>query len=165
MRDQPRKDTHYTFSHDPKDAAYFTHKAFIVKSPKLARIKIFKDSSIVAIRDEEKKHYHFLKAWDHLEIDIHTQWSINNGVMGVEIELENNGRHTVHYMAKLSLKMVEKILRTPLNCMAICDESQNILLHIKPLRVDQLYDFFCIKKATDRYIKDKGVSHLGWILD
>lgn len=160
-----RKDTEYTISHDPKDAAYFTHKAFFIKSPKLQKIKVFKNKEIISIRDENRKNYHFLKAWDNLEIDIHTQWSINNGVMGVELQLENNGKNKVHYMVKLSTKMVENILNTPLNCMAICDESKNILLHIKPLKVNQLLEFYIFKKETDKYIKDSNASARGWIVD
>jgi len=152
-----REDTNYTLSHDPKDAAHFTHKAFFLQSPYVGKV--------VGIRDEDKKHYHFLKAWHNLEIDINTQWSINNGVMGVELQLHKNDKNKVSYMTKLPLKMVELILQTKLNCMAICDESQNILLHIKPLKVNQLLEFYMVKKETDTYIKKNNLSPSGWALD
>jgi hypothetical protein len=152
-----REDTHYTLSNDSKDAACFTHKAKFVKSPYVGEV--------IGIIDDDKKHYHFLKAWSNMEIDIRTQWSINNGVMGVELQLHKDGKNTVDYMVKLSLKMVENILKSKLNCMTICDEAKNILLHFKPLKVDQLFEFYTMKKETDEYIKNNNLSPKGWVTD
>jgi len=152
-----RKDTNYTISHDPKDAACFTHRVKLVKS-KYA-------GDVVGIVDENPKNYHFLKAWNNMEIDINNQWSINNGVMGLELELHKDGKHKVRYMIKLSLKLVKKILETKLNCMVICDEGQNPLLHFRPLKVEQLYEFYLLKIQTDRYLKDNNQNPSGWIID
>ena len=153
-----RKDTqNFWVSHDPKDAACFTHKAKIVKSKHIGEV--------VGIIDDERKHYHFLRAWDHMEIDINNQWSINNGVMGLELELHKDGKNKVHYMVKLKPKIVEKILKTPLNCMAICSEGYDVLLHFKPLKVKQLFDFFIFKINTDKFVKEKHLSPPGWTID
>lgn len=165
FKDEFKDGLDYRFSHDPKDAAHFTDRAFFVISPKLKRMKMVKDGVIIGIRDENKKHYHFLKAWDNLEIDIHTRWSINNGVMGLKLKISNNNKNHVSYMVKLTLKMVEKILSTPLGCFAICDESQNVLLHLQPVNLKQLAEFYVYKKQGDKFFKEKNLSPKGWIID
>ena len=147
----------FTISHDPKDAACFTHKAYVIQSKYVGEV--------VGIRDEEPKHYHFLKAWNNMEIDINNQWSINNGIMGLELELHKDGKHKVHYMVKLPLKFVEKILSAKLNCMVICDEGRNALLHFKPLKLEQLLEFYIFKKETDAFIKKNYLHPPGWIID
>lgn len=147
----------FHLSHDPKDAACFTHRVKLVQSKYVGEV--------IGIIDDNKKHYHFLKAWNNMEIDINNQWSINNGIMGLEVELHKDGKNKVRYMVKLSLKQVEKILRAKLNCMVICDEGRNPLLHFQPLKIKQLLEFYVFKLSTDRYIRDNNMSPPGWVLD
>lgn len=146
----------FTVSHDPKDAPIFTHKAKIVKSPYVG--------DIVGIIDDDTKHYHFLKSWNNMEIDINNQWSVNNGTLGLEVCLHKDGKNKVEYMVRLPVKIAETILKTSLNAMAVCDEGKNILLHFKPLKVNQLFEFFILKKRTDAYVIDNNLSPRGWTL-
>lgn len=152
-----REDSNYTVSHDSKNAPQYTHRTKFVKSPYFGEI--------VGIIDDEKKHYHFLKAWSNMVIDINNQWSVNNGVMALDIELHKDGKNKVSYMVKLSSQMVVNILKTRANAIAICDEARNILLYIMPLKVDQLLEFYMMKKETDDYIKKNNLHTRGWILD
>jgi len=147
----------FTISHDSNDAAHFTHKAYEIISKYVGKV--------IGIKDEEPKNYHFLKAWNNMEIDINNQWSINNGIIGLELELHKDGKHKVHYMVKLPLKFVEKILTTKLNCMVICDEGKEALLHFRPLKLEQLVEFYMFKKNTDEYIKKNHLSPSGWVID
>lgn len=147
----------FTISHDPKDAAHFTHKAYVVISKYVGEV--------VGIKDEDSKHYHFLKAWNNMEIDINNQWSINNGILGLELELHKDGKHKVCYMVKLPLKLAEKILSAKLNCMVICDEGRNPLLHFRPLKLEQLLDFYMFKKNTDEFIKKNHLFPKGWAIE
>lgn len=149
------KETFYTVSHNPKDAPNYTHIAYILKSstPKIKQL--------VAICDDDRSHLMFLRGWINCELDIETQWSLNNGVFAVKIVL-SKGKHKVKYYIKLTVKQVEQILRTTLNAMAICDGRKRIILYIKPLKVTQLFEFYKMKHTTDRYMIDNLKSSPGW---
>ena len=149
------KETFYTLSHDSKDAPNYTHVAYILKSP-MPEIK-----ELVAICDDERSHLMFLRGWINCELDIETQWNLNNGIFAVKIVL-SKGKHKVKYHVKLTVKQAEQILRTPLNGMAVCDGSKRIIMYFKPLKVKQLFEFYKMKHATDRYVIDNIISTPGW---
>jgi len=148
------EETFYTLSHDSKDAPNYTHVAYILKSP-MPEIK-----QLVAICDDERSHLMFLRGWINCELDIETQWNLNNGIFAVKIVL-SKGKHKVKYFVKLTGKQTEQILRTPLNAMAICDEGKRIILYFTPLKVRQLYEFYKMKHSTDRYMIDNLKSSPG----
>ncbi len=149
----------YTLSHDSKDAPHFTHRAYLVKSP------MKEIGELIAIMDEDKSHLAFMRGWINCEIDIETRWTLNNGVFGVDIALYRNKKNKVLYNVKLTVAQAEKILRTPLNAMAICDERKRIILYIKPLKINQLFQFYKMKHDTDRYMIDNLISSRGWHVD
>ena len=149
------KETFYTLSHNPKDAPHYTHVAYIVTST-IPEIK-----ELVAICDDDKSHLRFLRGWINCELDIETQWNINNGIFAVKIVL-SKGKHKVKYYVKLTVKQAEQILRTPLNGMAICGENKRIIMYFKPLKIEQLFEFYNMKHATDRYMIDNLKSSPGW---
>jgi len=149
----------YTISHDSKDAPYFSHRAYLVRSP------MKEVGELIAIMDDDRNHLRFLRGWINCEIDIETRWTLNNGVFGVDIALFRNKKNKVKYNVKLSVPQAEKILRTPLNAMAICDERKRIILYIKPLQIKQLFEFYKMKHTTDRYMIDNLISVPGWHVD
>lgn len=149
----------YTVSHNAKDAPLYTHRAYVVRSP-MAKI-----GEIVTIMDDDKTHLRFLRGWINCELDIETQWSLNNGVFAVTIVLHRNNKNRVKYNVKLSGAFVRRILRSPLNAMAICDERKKILLYFSPLKVDQLLEFYKMKYVTDRFMIDNLISTPGWHVD
>ena len=148
-------ETFYTISHDSKDAPFFTHRGYLLKSP------IKEVGELITIMDENRSHLMFLRGWINCELDIETQWNLNNGIFAVKIVL-SKGKHKVKYYVKLTVKQAEQILRTPLNGMAICDENKRIIMYFKPLKVIQLFEFYKMKHATDRYMIDNLKSSPGW---
>ena len=99
------KETFYTLSHNPKDAPHYTHVAYILQSL-IPEIK-----ELVAICDDDKSHLRFLRGWLNCELDIETQWSINNGIFAVKIVL-SKGKHKVKYSVKFTVKQAAMILST-----------------------------------------------------
>ncbi len=149
----------YTVSHNPKDAPHYTHRAYVVRSP------LKEVGEIVVIMDDDKSHLRFLRGWINCEIDIETRWSLNNGIFAVDIVLHRNNRNKVKYKIKLTGKLAEMIIRSPLNAMGICDERKRIILYFQPRAVDQLYKFYQMKYATDRYVIDNQIYTPGWHVD
>jgi len=148
----------FEISHDSEDAPMYTHRVYPAISKHLGIV-------LVAIEDDDHHHYHFLKAWDNMEIDINNQWSLNNGTLALDLILHKDGKNKVHYMVKLSTKNVKKILKTPLNAMAICDDAKNVLLHFRPLQIEQLVNFYCAKTSTDDFIKKNYLSPKCWSVE
>jgi len=149
----------YTVSHSSKDAPFYTHRAYVIKSP------VPELGEIVTIMDDDKTHLRFLRGWINCELDIETRWSLNNGVFAVDIVLHRNNKNRVEYKIKLTTPLVERILRTPLNGMGICDERKRIILYFSPLKIDQLFEFYKMKHATDRFMIDNLISTPGWHVD
>jgi len=149
----------YTYSNDPKDAPHYTHRSYILKSP------MKEVDELVAIMDDDKSHLSFLRGWINCELDIQTRWSLNNGVFAVDIVLYKGKKHRVEYKVKLTVKHAEKILRTTLNAMAICDDRKKIILYFTPLKIKQLFKFYKMKHETDRYMIDNLISTPGWHVD
>lgn len=146
----------YRVSHDAKDAPHYTHRAYVVKSP------IPEVGEVVTIMDDDKSHLRFLRGWINCELDIETRWSLNTGVFAVDIVLHRNNKNKVKYKVKLTGKLVEGILKAPLNAMGLCDERKRIILYFSPREVNQLYKFYQMKYDIDRYVTDKQISTPGW---
>lgn len=150
------EETFYAVSHDSKDAPHYTHRVYVVKSP------IPELGEIVTIMDDDRNHLRFLRGWINCELDIETRWSLNNGVFAVDIVLHRNNKNKVKYKVKLTGKLVERILRTPLHGMGVCDGRKRIILYFSPLKVSELLEFYKIKYDTDRFVTDNLISTPGW---
>ena len=148
----------YTVSHDAKDAPHFTHRAYVIKSG------IAELGDIVAIMDEDRSHLAFMRGWVNCVIDIDNNWSLNNGVFGMDLKLwrNNKNKNLVKYKVKFTVKQVKKILCTPLCGMAICDERKEVLVPFMPRVVNHLYKFYKMKHVGDRYMIDNLKSIPGW---
>ncbi len=69
-------------SHDPKDAPHYNCKFFYIYWSHIRK-------KVLAIQDDDRTHYPFLKQWVGMEVDINDQWSLNNGNLGYEVILHN----------------------------------------------------------------------------
>ncbi len=145
----------YSVSHDPKDAAYYTHRIYVIHYPLIRR-------DLLCIQDEDKAHYPFLKQWAGMEIDINNQWSVNNGVLGLEVLLHIDGKHKMRYMVKVKLPQAELLLQSPLRAIGICDERKRILLPVSLPNLRDLVQFYKLKKNTDQFVKHNHLSPKGW---
>ena len=114
-----RKD--YSVSHNPKDAAYFTHRVYVIRYTLI-------NADLLCIEDEDKKHYPFLKQWAGMEIDINNQWSVNNGVLGLEVLLHKDGKHKMKYMVRVKVEHAKILLKSPIRAIGICDERKKIIV-------------------------------------
>lgn len=150
-RDRPN----YSVSHDPKDAAFYTHRIYVIHYPLIHQ-------DLLCIQDEDRTHYPFLKQWAGMEIDINNQWSVNNGVLGLEVLLHKDGQHKMKYMVKVKLAQAEILLRSPLRAIGICDERKRILLPVSLPNLRDLAEFYSLKKNTDSFIKKNHLSPKGW---
>jgi hypothetical protein len=145
-------------SHDPKDAPMFTHRVFEVFYPMLK-------SKVIAIQDDDRTHYPFLKQWVGMEIDIDCQWSINNGTLGLDLSLHNAGKHRFEYCVKLKTVQAIQILKTPHHFMGIINEQKRLIYGFKPLQVNQLAEFVGFKKKIDDYVKHEHLYPKGWSVE
>lgn len=151
-----RKD--YSVSHNPKDAAAFTHRVYVI------RYNLIK-ADILCIQDEDRSHLPFLKQWAGMEIDINNQWSVNNGVLGLEVLLHKDGKHKMKYMVKVKLPQAKVILESPLNAIGICDERKRIILPVRLPNLQDLFQFYQIKRNTDNFIKKNHLSPKSWSIE
>ncbi len=145
-------------SHDPRDAPNFSHRVFEVFYPMLK-------SKVIAIQDDDRTHYPFLKQWVGMEVDIECQWSINNGTLGLDLLLHNAGKHRFEYCVKLKTPQAIQILKTPLHFMGIMNEQKRLIYGFKPLQVKQLAEFVAFKKEMDDYVKHEHLYPKGWSID
>lgn len=135
-------------SHDPKDAPHYSHKFFYIYWSYLKQ-------KILAIQDDNRSNYPFLKQWVGMEVDINDQWSLNNGVLGYEVVLHNAKKHPIHYFIRLKTKDAEHILKTEHNVIGVCDRNKKLLYCFVPLNMTQLMIFLTGKKETDKKVKEK----------
>jgi len=147
----------YTVSHDPKDAPSYNHRVYLCNSKYVGKI--------LCIEDIDKTHYPFLRQWNNMEIDINNQWSLNNGTLALNMKIHKDGRHEMQYMVRLKIKDVKIIFTTSLNAMGICDERKRVLLHFRPLKLLQLYEFYKMKVTTDQFVKSEHLSPKGWTIE
>ena len=133
----------------------YTHRAFTVYWS-------FLNCDILAIQDDDRTHYPFLKQWVGMEVDIENQWSINNGTLGLDMTLHNGGRHQMNYCVRLKIPEVELILKTEECVMGIINEQKRLIYAFKPLRIKELAEFLEFKKDTDAYVKENHLSPKGW---
>lgn len=145
-------------SHDPKDAPMFSHKVFEIFYPYI-------NSNVIAIQDDDRTHYPFLKQWVGMEVDIECQWSINNGTLGLDLILHNAGKHQFEYCVKLKTIQAIQILKTPYHFMGIMNEQKRLIYGFKPLQVKQLAEFIVFKKDVDAYVKHEHLYPKGWSVE
>ena len=153
-----RKHSKAIISHDPRDAPIFTHRVFTVYWSYL-------NCDILAIQDDDRAHYPFLKQWVGMEVDIDNRWSINNGTLGLDMELHNGGKHTMHYCVRLKIPQVELILKTKNNVIGIINEQKRLVYVFQPFRIRDLEGFLHVKKKTDAMVKEKHLSPKGWSIE
>ena len=147
----------YTVSHDAKDAPMYNHRVYVCHSRYVG--------NILCIEDIDKTHYPFLRQWNNMEIDINNQWSLNNGTLALNLKIHKDRRHEMQYMVRLKVSDVKIIFTTKLNAMGICDERRRVLLHFRPLRLDQLYEFYKMKISTDQFVKKNHLYPKGWSIE
>ena len=145
-------------SHDPKDAPHYTHKVFSIYYP-------FINSDVIAIQDDDRTHYPFLKQWVGMEIDIENQWSVNNGTIGFDLLLHNAGAHKMEYTVRLKTPEAKQICKTPYHFMGIMNEQKRLIYGFVPLNVDQLAAFIDFKIETDKFVKEKHLYPKGWSIE
>lgn len=147
-------------SHDPADAAQWTHRTTMIYYPMIK-------SKILSIIDEDKKHYPFLKQWVGMEVDIDCQWSINNGVLGLDMALHNADKNRFEYCIKMKPAEAQHILDTPHNLVGITNQDKRLIYGFKPLMLPQLAEMIETKKYGDAAVRKKnfGNSMRGWQLD
>lgn len=158
LNKESRKHSEATISHDPNDAPIFTHKVFTVYWSYL-------NCDILAIQDDDKIHYPFLKQWVGMEVDIDNRWSINNGTLGLDMELHNGGKHKMEYCVRLKIPQAELILKTKHNMMGIINEQKRLIYAFHPHRVKDLVEFLQLKKETDALVKREHLSPKGWSIE
>jgi len=144
-------------SHDSKDAPNFTHKIFTVHWSYI-------NQKIIAIQDDDRTHYPFLKQWSGMEIDINNQWSVNNGTLGMEVILHNAGKHEMKYLVKLKTEDAQRILDSKYNVVGIINEQKRLIYVFVPLNIHHLREFLDFKIDTDNMIKKKHLSPKGWTI-
>lgn len=148
----------YTVSHDPKHAPHYNSRLYSIYYPLIRK-------NLLCIEDTDRTHYPFLKQWVGMEIDVNNQWSVNNGILGLELRLHNNEKHVMHYMVRVKLEHAKVIMNAPLNMMGICNDRKRILFPLKLPMIDDLLMFFKMKVATDDYIKKNHLSPKGWSIE
>ena len=153
-----RKRSSYSISHDPKNAPMYNHRLCVVYFHLI-------NKNILCIMDEDKTHYSFLKQWQGMEIDIENQWSVNNGTLGLEVELHKNNKHKMKYMGRVKLEHAKIILNSPLRCIGICDDRKRILLPVKLPQLSDLMEFYHLKIETDNFIKQNHLSPKCWTIE
>lgn len=145
-------------SHDPNDAPMFSHKVFEVYYPMIK-------SKVIAIQDDDRTHYPFLKQWVGMEVDIDCQWSVNNGTLGLDMALHNAGKHRFEYCVRLKVPQAIQILKTPHNFMGIINEQKRLIYGFRPLKVKELAEFIVFKKETDNFVKKNHLYPKGWAVE
>ena len=145
-------------SYNPKDAPLFSHKVYEVYYPMIK-------SKVIAIQDDDRTHYPFLKQWVGMEIDIDCQWSVNNGTLGLDMVLHNAGKHRMEYCVRLKIPQAKQILKTPHNFMGIINEQKRLIYGFMPLNLEQLAEFIDFKIETDNYVKKKHLSPKAWSIE
>jgi len=145
-------------SHDPRDAPTYTHKVFTVYWSYL-------NCDILAIQDDDRTHYPFLKQWVGMEVDIENTWSVNNGTLGLDMELHNKDKHKMQYCVRLKIPQAELILKTQNNMIGIINEQKRLIYAFQPLQIRELAEFLQFKKETDSYIKQEHLSPKGWSIE
>jgi len=154
----PRKYPTAKITHDPRDAPTYTHKVFTVYWSYL-------NCNILAIQDDDRTHYPFLKQWVGMEVDIENRWSVNNGTLGLDVELHNGGKHKMQYCVRLKIPQAELILKTQENVIGIINEQKRLIYAFQPLQIRELAKFLQFKKETDAFIKQKHLSPKGWSIE
>ncbi len=145
-------------SHDPEDAPHYTHKVFSIYYP-------FIKSDIIAIQDDDKTHYPFLKQWVGMEVDIENQWSVNNGTLGLDMVLHNAGAHKMEYTVRLKTTEAKQICKTQYHLMGIINEQKRLIYAFSPINVGQLAEFIAFKIDTDNFVKREHLSPKGWTIE
>ena len=148
----------YRISHDPKDAPMYDHRLYVINFPLIGK-------DILCIMDDDRSHYPFLKQWQGMEIDIENQWSVNNGILGLEVILHKDNKHKMKYMVRIKLKHAKIILNSFLKCIGICDDRQRILLPVSLPNLKDLMEFYNFKIETDNFIKQNYLSPKGWTIE
>lgn len=141
-------------SHDPKDAPHFTNKVFTVYWS-------FINAQILAIQDDDRTHYPFLKQWVGMEVDLENQFSINNGTLGMEVYLHNANKHEMHYLVRLKIEDAELIVKTEHNVVGVIDGNKRLLYAFRPINISQLEEFIEMKKYGDKKVKEKNYGLYG----
>ena len=100
-----------------------------------------------------------------MEIDINNQWSVNNGTLGLEVVIHKDGKHKMKYMVRVKMAHAEVILKSPLRAIGICDDRKRILLPVKLPNLNDLVQFYNLKKNTDNFIKKNYLSPKGWTIE
>ncbi len=136
----------------------YTHRVFTIYWSYL-------NCDILAIQDDDRTHYPFLKQWVGMEVDIENQWSINNGTMGLDMTLHNAGKHQMNYCVKIKISDAELIIKTQENVIGIINEQKRLIYAFKPLKVKGLVEFLEFKKDTDAWIKQKHLYLKGWSIE
>lgn len=153
-----RKQQPAGISTDPKDAPLFTHKVFKIYWPYLK-------CDILAIQDDDKTHYPFLKQWVGMEVDIETQWSLNNGTIGLDMALHNDNKHRFEYCVRLKIPEAELILKTKHQVMGIINDYKRLIYAFQPLQCHQLKEFVEMKKEVDREVKSRHLHPKAWSIE
>jgi len=147
----------YTLSHDPNDAPYFDHKLYVLSMRDVGKI--------LYIEDTDRTHYPFLKQWQGMEIDINNQWSVNNGILGLEVVIHKDGRHKMRYMVRVKLAEAKILLESQYRAIGICDERKRILLPLNLPMIDDLLLFYDFKTNTDKYVKENHLYPKAWSIE
>ena len=145
-------------SHDPKDAPLFSHKLYTVPWSYI-------HSDILAIQDDDRTHYPFLKQWVGMEIDIENQWSLNNGTLGLDMVLHNAGKHRFEYCVRLKVKEAQHLLQTKHRVIGILNENKRLIYIFQPLKTEQLEEFVEMKLQVDREVKKRHLSPRAWSIE
>ena len=154
----PRKHPFAGISHNSEDAPMYSHRVFTVYWS-------FLNANILAIQDDDKTHYPFLKQWVGMEVDIENQWSINNGTLGLDMALHNGGKHRFEYCVRLKIPEAELILKTQHHVIGIINEQKRMIYGFRPLKIRELAEFIQFKKDTDAMVKRDHMSPKGWSIE
>lgn len=153
-----RKQVPAGISHDPKDAPKFSHKIFSVYWSHI-------QSKILAIQDDDRSHYPFLKQWVGMEVDIENQWSLNNGTLGMDMALHNAGKHRMEYCVRLKVVEAEQLLKTKYQVMGIINEQKRLIYAFQPLKMAELENFVFMKKKIDSEVKKRHLHPKAWTIE
>ena len=153
-----RKQVPAGVSHDPKDAPKFTHKLYTVYWSYL-------HCDILAIQDDDRTHYPFLKQWVGMEVDIENQWSLNNGTLGLDMVLHNAGKHRMEYCVRLRVKDAKLFLKTKHQVMGIINEQKRLVYVFQPLKTIELAEFVEFKLDVDKHVKSQHLSPKAWSVE
>ena len=121
--------------------------------------------NILCIEDTDRTHYPFLRQWLGMEIDIHNQWSLNNGTLGLELNIDNNGKHKMSYMVRVKMKEAKILVESAYRTIAICDDRKRILLPLVLPMINDLVMFYKLKIERDDYIKKNYLSPKNWSIE